>query len=143
MLYKNFFSRDIFSELERMQQELDRSLGLSPSIRGSSRGYPAMNIGMTPQSVEIYVFVPGLQPADIHVELENGTLSVAGERKPNEAPQGATKHMQERFTGRFRRVISLPDDVDANQISALCRDGVLHLKIGRKEATQPRRISVQ
>lgn len=143
MLYKNFFSRDIFSELERMQQEFDRTLGLSPSIRGSSRGYPAMNIGTTPQSVEIYVFVPGMQPADIQVELENGTLSVAGERKTNEAPQGATKHIQERFTGRFRRVISLPDDVDPNQISALCRDGVLHVRIGRKEAMQPRRISVQ
>ncbi len=143
MLYKNFIPRDLFAELERMQLELDRNLGLSPSIRGSTRGYPAMNIGTTPQSVEVYVFIPGMQPADIDVALENGTLSVAGERKNPDSPAGATKHIQERFTGRFRRVISLPDDIDPNQISAKCRDGVLHVRIGRKEAAQPRRIAIQ
>ena len=52
-------------------------------------------------------------------------------------------HLDERFTGRFRRVISLPDDVDANAVKADYRDGVLHVSIPRRESAQPRRIEVQ
>ena len=52
-------------------------------------------------------------------------------------------HINERFTGRFRRVVSLPDDIDPNSVTATCRDGVLHISIKRRESAQPRRITIQ
>ena len=54
-----------------------------------------------------------------------------------------TLHSQERFSGRFRRVVSLPDDIDPNGVSAAYRDGVLRVSVKRREAAQPRRITVQ
>jgi HSP20 family protein len=146
MFYRSLFPRDLFAELERLQREMQQGGEISPSIRGSGRGgFPAMNVGGTPQSVEIYAFVPGVDPAAIDVQLEKGVLTVAGERKPSPpAPEAkAAVHIDERFAGRFRRVVSLPDDIDPNAVSATCRDGVLHISIARRAAAQPRRIAIQ
>ena len=118
----------------------------SPSIRGLGRsGYPALNVGGTAKTVEIYAFVPGLDPAKNDVTLERGVLSIAGERAAEPLPQDetATLHIDERFAGRFRRVVSLPDDVDPNGVSANYRDGVLHISIKRRESALPRRITIQ
>ena len=52
-------------------------------------------------------------------------------------------HIDERFAGRFRRVVSLPEDVNAANVQARYRDGVLHISIARKAAAQPRRIAIQ
>ena len=52
-------------------------------------------------------------------------------------------HIRERFSGRFRRVVSLPDDIDPGSVNANYRDGVLHVSIKRRQAAQPRRINVQ
>jgi HSP20 family protein len=146
MIYRSLFPRDFLSELERLQNEVRQSFDLSPSIRGFTRGgFPALNVGSTAKSIEIYAFAPGVEPASIDVQLENGVLTVAGER-PSMLPPAeakATAHIEERFSGRFRRVVTLPDDIDFGAVSAKCRDGVLHITIQRREATQPRRISIQ
>lgn len=144
-MYRSFHPYDVFSELERLQREMQQSFSASPSIRGLTRGgFPAMNVGGTGESVEIYAFIPGVDPSSIEVTMENGVLTIEGERK-DALPTGddkATIHIGERFSGRFRRVVSLPDDVDPNAVQAQCRDGVLHVTIKRREAAQPRRISV-
>lgn len=150
MLYRSLFSRDlfprdVFSEIDRLQRELQQSVESSPSIRGSGQGaFPAINVGTTPQSVEIYAFAPGLKPEGIEVNLERGVLSIAGERASDLPPreEKRTLHINERFSGRFRRVVSLPDDIDANAVSASYRDGILHISIKRREAAQPRRIDI-
>lgn len=141
--YGTFFPRDLFAEMERLQRELLQAFDLSPSIRGLSRGYPALNVGSTPQAVHVYAFAPGLDPAGIEVYVERGVLTIAGERQAETLPENATRHIDERFAGRFRRVISLPEDIDANQVSATYRDGVLHICIPRRAEAQPRRIAIQ
>lgn len=147
MLYRSLFPRDVFAELDRIQRGLQQGGGdLSPSIRGSARGgYPAMNVGSTARSVEIYAFAPGIDPTSLDVQLEKGVLTIAGERAsvlpPKDAP--ATVHIDERFSGRFRRVVTLPDDVDPNAVEARYTDGVVHVSVQRKAASQPRRIPVQ
>lgn len=143
MAYRSVFPRNIFAELDRLQRELQQGFDLGPSIRGPSRGFPALNVGGTPRSVEIYAFAPGLDPATIEVQLEKGVLTISGERKAEAVPEKATVHIDERFSGRFRRVISLPDDADPGAIQARYRDGVLHIRIQRKEEAQPRRITIQ
>jgi len=142
MLYRSLFPRDIYAELDRLQQEIQQTYDLSPSIRGLTRGFPAMNVGGTAKSVEIFAFAPGIDPASLDVQIENGMLIVAGERKLEAVPEKATLHIDERFAGRFRRVVTLPDDIDPNAVDANYHDGVLRISIARKEAVQPRRISV-
>ena len=145
-MYRSLFSRDLFAELERLQREMQQAVDVSPSIRGFGRGgFPALNVGGTPQSVEIYAFAPGLDPASLNVNLDRGVLTISGERKASlPAPEEkAAVHINERFAGRFSRVVSLSDDLDPNAVSANYRDGVLHVSIKRRESAQPRRITVQ
>ncbi|MEO8564872.1 MAG: Hsp20/alpha crystallin family protein [Betaproteobacteria bacterium] len=145
-MYRSLFPRDVFAELDRLQREMQEAFDLSPNIRGFGRGtFPALNVGGTPQAVEIYAFAPGLDPAEIDVSLDRGVLTIAGERQPDLPPgdDKTTVHVNERFGGRFRRVVSLSDDVDPNAVSADYRDGVLHIHIKRRELAQPRQIAVQ
>jgi len=143
MYYRSFFPRDLFAEMDRLQRDMQQAFDVSPSIRGLTRGFPALNVGGTPHSVDIYAFAPGLDPAAIDLQIERGVLTIAGERKADEVPEKATRHIDERFGGRFRRVVSLPDDIDASSVEAKYRDGVLHVRIQRKEEAQPRRITIQ
>lgn len=145
MLHRSLFPRDIFAELDQLQREMQQAFDISPSIRGLGRGsFPALNVGGTAQTVELYAFAPGLDPATLEVNLDRGILTVAGERKAD-LPGDNTKaavHINERFSGRFRRVVSLPDDADPNGVSAQYREGVLHITVKRRESAQPRRISI-
>lgn len=145
-MYRSLFSRDLFSQLDRLQREMHQAFDVSPSIRGlGNGGFPAMNVGGTPESVEIYAFAPGLDPASVEVNLDRGILTIAGERKANLPPRDgkATVHIDERFAGRFRRVVSLSDDIDPDGVSARYQDGVLHVRVKRRAASQPRRIAIQ
>jgi HSP20 family protein len=144
-MYRSLFSRDLFAEMDRLQQEMQQAFDLTPSIRGfARRGFPALNVGATPTSVEIYAFAPGVDPKTIEVEVDRGLLTIRGERKRDlPGDEKATVHIDERFSGPFQRVISLPDDADPNGVSAACKDGVLQVSVKRREAAQPRRITVQ
>jgi HSP20 family protein len=145
-MYRSLFPRDVFAEMDRLQREVQQAFELSPSIRGFGRGgFPAMNVGSTPGSLEVYAFAPGLDPASIDVQIEKGVLSLAGERRPRlpGRDEKVTVHIDERFAGKFRRVVTLPDDIDAEAVDARYRDGVLHISLKRREAARPRRIDVQ
>ena len=145
-MYRTLFPRDLFAEFDRLQREVSTLFDETPSIRGLGRGgYPALNVGTSPEGVEIYAFAPGLDPASIEIDLDRGVLTLAGERKRQVPASDAktTVHLEERFGGRFRRVLSLPDDIDPESVNARYTDGVLHVSVKRREAAQPRRIAVQ
>jgi HSP20 family protein len=143
---QSLFPRDVFAELDRLQRQIQQSFELSPSIRGLARGaYPALNVAATPQSAEVYAFAPGLDPSSIEVQIERGVLSVSGERAATlpRDDERSSVHVNERFAGRFHRVITLTDDLDPNEVRASYRDGVLHVSIARQKAAQPRRVEVK
>jgi HSP20 family protein len=145
-MYRSLFSRDLFADLDRLQREMQSAFDFSPSIRGLGRGgYPALNVGTTPTAVEVFAFAPGMDPSTIEVNLDRGVLTIAGERKDAlpASDEKTTLHINERLSGRFRRVVSLPDDIDPNGVSANYREGVLHVSVKRRESAQPRRITVQ
>lgn len=145
-MYRSLFPRDLFAEMDRLSREMHHAFDLTPAIRGFARGgYPALNVGSTPTAVEVYAFAPGIDPSKVEVHLDRGVLTISGERAPVAAgsDEKSTLHVNERFDGRFRRVISLPDDIDPGAVSADYRDGVLHVSVKRRESAQPRRIEVQ
>jgi HSP20 family protein len=146
VMYRSLFLPDVFTELNRLQREMQQAYDPRPGIRGLGRGgFPALNLGATPQTVEVYAFAPGLDPATVEVNLDQGVLSIAGERKAAlpAAEERSAVHINERFAGRFRRTMVLPDDIDADSVSAGYRDGVLHISVKRRSAAQPRRITIQ
>jgi HSP20 family protein len=146
-MYRSLFPRDLFAELDRLQRDLSGTFDYSPAIRGLGRGgYPALNIGSTATGVEVFAFAPGLDPASIDIQLDRGVLTIAGERKgsiPSASDAKTTLHINERFDGRFRRVVSMPEDIDPASVNATFRDGVLRVSAQRKAAALPRRIEVQ
>ena len=146
-MYRSLFPRDLFAEFDRLQRDMSGLFEPSPSIRGLGRGgYPALNVGSTATGVEVFAFAPGIDPASLDIQLDRGVLTIAGERKPA-APAASdektTLHLNERFDGRFRRVISMPDDIDPATVTAEYRDGVLRVGAQRRAAAQARRITVQ
>ena len=145
-MYRAFLPSDLFSELERLQRQVQQFSGSTTGIRGFGRyGFPAMNVGGTPDAVEIYAFAPGLDPKTIDVTIERGVLTLSGER-PSSLPaenSDLSVHINERFSGHFRRAVSLPDDLDPDRVTANYSDGVLHINIKRRESSQPRRVQVQ
>ena len=139
----SLFPRDVVAELDRLQRQMQAAFEFSPSIRGFARGgFPAINVGSTATSAEIYAFAPGLDPASIDVQLERGVLSISGQRALQAADGQSSQHVRERFAGRFHRVITLADDLDPNSVDARYRDGVLHISIRRLADAQPRRINI-
>ena len=140
---------NVFGQFERLRRELDDVFGvagLPNSIRSVAPGtVPAVNVGRTPTSVEIYAFAPGLDASRIEVTLDRGVLRISGERAsdiPADNPQ-VHVYTRERGATSFTRAISLPDDVDADKVNANYQDGVLRVSVARRESVQPKRITVQ
>lgn len=145
-MYRSFFPRDVFAEMDRLQRDMQQAFDLSPTIRGLARnGFPAVNVGGTPKTIEVYAFAPGVDPKTLEVNLERGLLSIAGERTSAlpESDARSAIHINERFQGRFRRAITLPDDADPEAVDAKLRDGLLHITVQRRASAQPRRIAIQ
>lgn len=148
------FPASVFSDFERLRRDLDDVFGLASapsSIRSVAPGtYPAINVGHTPTSVEIYAFAPGVDATKVDVSLDRGVLTISGERPPTlpeqregQETEKVSVYSRERVSGRFKRAVSLPDDVDPERVQATYKDGVLHISVARREAAQPRRITIQ
>lgn len=93
--------------------------------------------------MEVYAFAPGLGADSIEVTVDRGVLTISGERPAPAESAGTHVYSRERLFGRFKRTLSLPEDADPQRIDARYRDGVLRVSIARKEAMQPKRITVQ
>lgn len=140
-------SADLFAELNRFQSLMDQVFG--PGERGSIRSpsgaaFPVLNVGATPDAIEVQALAPGLDPRSLELSVDRGLLVISGERA-SQVPQdqeGTSVYAQERFTGRFRRVISLPEDADPAKVAATYRDGILRVTVAKRESSKPRRIEV-
>ena len=144
------FPGSLFGDFERLRRELDdvfESGGVPASIRSVAPGaFPAVNVGSTPQSLEVYAFAPGIDAAKVDVTVDRGVLTIAGERPstlPGSGDGKVSVFSRERSSGAFRRAISLPEDADPTQVNATYRDGVLHISVARRQAAQPQRIAIQ
>jgi HSP20 family protein len=138
---------DIFSELNRLQSVFDQVFrpGERSSIRGlTGASFPVINVGATPDAIEVMALAPGLDPASLELTVDRGVLVMSGERKSQlpESGDNTSIYAQERFAGNFRRVVSLPEDADPATVDASYRDGILRVTVAKRESSKPRRIEV-
>jgi HSP20 family protein len=140
------FEGSLFDQFRRMEQQVDELFGrgaLLPGIRSVARGtFPPINVGATTEKVDVYFFSPGIDSKTLDVSIQQNLLTVSGERK-SPAPENAKFYRKERFEGEFRRVITLPDDIDPERVEAKYTDGVLHISVQRRESSKPRQIEIK
>lgn len=144
------FSDPLWNQFDRMQREIEQLFDLTAPlghIRGVVPGtFPAVNIGETSESVIVYILAPNIDPSKTDLTMEKNILSVSAERDTNgelgEGIQPQGYHRRERVTGRFRRVISLPEGLDANSVRAQYSNGILIVTIGKREEEKARKIKV-
>ncbi len=141
------FNYEPWSLLEQMRNEINRlaegrdSGDEGSNIIATSDWAPPVDIIERDDAFVILADVPGINPADIEINMENGVLSIKGERLVNEDRKGYKR--MERARGTFYRRFSLPDTADPERVTARSRFGVLEITIPKLEKTQPRRISVE
>ena len=136
---------DLFAQFDRLQRQLNdlwNPYRGPTSIRAVAPGsQPAINIGTSPDRVDIYVFAAGLDRDSIQLSTQQQLLTI-GARVADNPPQQANAHLRERFTGAFQRTLQLPEDIDSESASANYRNGVLHISFKRKAEARPRKIQV-
>lgn len=136
---------DLFEQLGRLQRGLEDFWG-SPrgpaSIRAVAHGtYPAINVGASPECIDIYVFAAGLDRDSIDLSVQQSLLTISGD-VPARQPKDTSTYLKERFQGKFRRTLSLPEDIDPDSADASYRNGVLHINFRRKAEARPRKIKI-
>jgi HSP20 family protein len=133
-----------FDELATLRNELDR---LSPRFTApetdemfASRWAPATDIIETPDALVMKTELPGLTDKDVSVEIENGMITIRGERKHEEETKDKGYLRVERSYGKFVRTFALPNDVEIDKINATFDNGLLELTIPRKAEARPKTV---
>ncbi len=133
--------------LNQLQREVNRLFETSRS-GDEETGHvladwmPAVDIKEEANQFVIHADLPGVHLQDLEVTLENGVLTLRGQRASDRQEQTEQYRRVERVRGTFLRRFSLPDVADADKVSAKCKDGVLEVLVPKREAAQPRRIAI-
>ncbi len=142
---------DPWSLLSQVQRELNRAFeGRLPEEESgdntrvvTSSWVPAVDIREEPDRFVLRADLPGIDPKDIEITMEEGVLTIKGERNIEEESSEGQYHRIERARGTFYRRFSLPDTADPERIEAHGRNGVLEIVIPKQEKVQPRKIEVK
>ena len=137
-----------FQEFENLLDRYNKSSGTA--MRGRSDGdlsfadwSPSVDIDEQDDQYLIKADLPGVEKKDIDVKLENGILSIRGEKHTETESGKGKRHRTERFHGTFARSFTLPDTVDSEHIDAKYKDGVLTLVIRKLEKAKPKSIDIK
>ena len=103
---------------------------------------PVLDLYQTNDDVVAVLELPGMRKEDIEISLQDGILTVSGERKDESATGDEKNGRTERFVGKFRRSISLPTRVDTSKVNASYKDGILTVKLPKAEEVKPKQIQV-
>jgi HSP20 family protein len=137
--------RDLLSIQEEMNQLFNRAFGRSFGETGETARVwaPALDISERKDAYVVTVEVPGVKQEDIDITLEDGLLTIAGERKQTQESSDEQFHRVERRYGAFRRSITLPSQVQADAIEASYDNGVLEVLLPKAEEAKPKKITVR
>ena len=140
------------SVLRRFHDEVNRMFNDDWAVAGNGNGdvsrvatsdwTPAVDVKEESNRFVITADVPGVEPKDIEVTMENGVLTIRGRREQVAESSKEGYRRVERVSGAFYRRFGLPDTANADGITASSNHGVLRVEIPKKDAVQPRRIEV-
>lgn len=142
---------DPFRELEEMHRRLSLLVD-DESFARHRKGKESMTVAEWAPTVDIvedethYVIkaeLPEVKREDVHVRVENGVLTITGERKAEKEEKNKKYHRIERSYGSFARSFTLPGNVEAEKVSAVYKDGVLTVTVAKSEKAQPKHIEVK
>lgn len=140
-----------WSVLSQLQQDINRAFGNfndADSSSATAEWSPAVDVCEYVDRFELLVDLPGVDPSAVEITLDNGVLTIAGERRDEKragtnSPDAPQQQRMERRLGRFYRRFILPDTADAENVNAAGRNGVLEISIAKHAKSQPRRITVK
>ena len=138
--------RDPFAEMDRLRREMDRVFGSYPAgrvISPTAGVFPALNVSEDELSFYVRAELPGVAPEDIEITTKENNLILKGERRIAVEGEKVSYHRREREAGTFRRIISLPAQLDAGKVTAVSKDGVLTVTLPKRAESKPRQIEVK
>lgn len=142
---------DPVREVNTIQSEMNRLFNTffdAPSHQGSGNGagrrwLPAMDLVESGDAYVLRADLPGVAEEDVHLELEDGVLTLSGERHAEHREQDGGAVRLERSFGSFRRQLTLPEGVDPETIAASFEQGVLEVRIPKPEERKPQKVSIR
>jgi HSP20 family protein len=140
---------DPFQDLDSIQDELNRLFGRTfsgsekarPGVAGG--WMPALDVYETADKVVVSAELPGLDPNEVEVSVEDSTLTIRGQRHFEQETDEQNDHRIERRYGSFARSIRLPQTADADTIQARFDKGLLNVEVPKREEAKPKRIEVK
>lgn len=136
-----FFSSSF--PLGGLRREIDRLFDDAGGVSAGGRWLPAADIREDDNSIDIDVELPGIDPENVDINVENGILTVAGEKRTeHEEGKEGQYHSVERRYGSFVRSFQLPQGLDESKITANFNSGLLTVEIPKSALPQPRRIQI-
>jgi len=138
--------REMENMLERYTHATRRDIGNSDidADLGFAKWAPTVDIEENDDSYFIRADIPGVDKKDIEVRLDNGVLSITGEKLvEKETGKGSKHHRMERYSGSFARRFTLPNTIKAGKVDATYRYGVLSLMIPKTEESRPKPIEIK
>ncbi|MDP2711308.1 MAG: Hsp20/alpha crystallin family protein [Solirubrobacteraceae bacterium] len=142
---------DPVREIDTLQGEMNRLFSTffdTPTNRGANGGaaarrwIPAMDLIETGEHFVLKADLPGIAESDVSIEVENNVLTVSGERKTEREDQHEGYYRLERSTGAFSRSLTLPEGIDAADVTAAFDKGVLEVRIPKPAQPQPQRVQI-
>jgi HSP20 family protein len=136
-----------FGGIEPFRQEMetlfDRFFGEENGNGHALRAWtPRVDVEETEKEIVVKADVPGVDPKAVEISIENGVLTVRGEKKEEKEEKKKGYHRVERFSGSFYRAVTLPPGADADKVSATSANGVVTITVPKKPEAQPKRIAV-
>jgi HSP20 family protein len=144
--FRGPWSRDSWAGLDRLQRDMMRAFDRLGTGAGAARGtpFPPVNLYETAQGYVLTAEIPGVKSEDLDVSVEGERVTIGGKRDIEYPSDGSTSlHRRERQSGVFRRAFNLPEPADPEKAEAICRHGILMVRLPKAESHQPRRISVR
>ena len=137
---------NLWNEMFTVRNEFDRLLDRWSGQPAADYAWmPAIDVRETTDELLVEAELPGLNPNDVDVRVENGVLTISGEKKHQleEGKEGEGYHLYERRYGRFERSFTLPRTVNADNVKAHFSNGVLTIHLPKAETAKPRRIQIE
>jgi HSP20 family protein len=143
-------SWELFEDLRAAQDEMMRAsrgrgwwLGQHYDASGTTAWAPAVDISERKDAYLVTAELPGVKAGEVEITVEDGLLTIQGERHFAHDSAEEKMHRTERFYGAFRRSITLPSHVEADKIEASAQDGVLQIMVPKASEVQAKRIQVR